>query len=485
MKAKFQIENVHDAVPAFPVSFVFSQRGGLIGSAPDATWQIQDSDGAIPETAARVMVTDGHFTIERVSNANIRINRAKAPIPTGRPVILSDKDEVQIENLKCTVSTGQSEYLDARPVSVHSMVGAEQGNREGLVRDSVYVEARPVEASEAARETRDDPLDVLDERRVARQQTDPLSAFSEARRSRQSDDEILLQDDVNLQRGAEPRVTNSQQDDADMHFASMPNTRIRRDRYGFEEPVQSESGASSASTSSSASYGASRNTDSAIDAVSVDLPHAVDHVALRPLAKSLGIHLGEMSTEQAARVLSDIGASLRAALEGLNQIYKSTSERSANFPLATMHLHALEDNPIRFSRDADEALHAFFSKRGPVHLSAPAAMQESLDHLNSHQAATEKSIDRALDAVLAALLPRALERRFKAYDAAGVPENQEAYDAWCWRMYRAYFSELRSQRQQGLQMLFWEVFGNEYRATRRHEQMQRDLGEENERDIEQ
>ncbi|MEQ5778156.1 MULTISPECIES: type VI secretion system-associated FHA domain protein TagH [unclassified Thalassospira] len=475
MKAKFQIENVHDAVPAFPVSFVFSQRGGLIGSASDATWRIQDSEGAIPETAARIMVSDGHFTIERVSNANIRVNRAKAPIPTGRPVILSDKDEVQIENLKCTVSTGQTEYLDARPVSVHSMVGADHGKRDRLVRDSVYVEARPVDEA-PARETRDDPLDVLDERRVSRQQTDPLSAFSDAQRARQTDDEILLQDDVNLHRGAEPRVTNSQQDDANMHFASMPNTRIRRDRYGFEEPVQSDNTTSARS---------SRASESPIDAVSVDLPHAVDHVALRPLAKSLGIHLGEMSTEQAARVLSDIGASLRAALEGLNQIYKSTSERSANFPLATMHLHALEDNPIRFSSDTDEALHAFFSKRGPVHLSAPAAMQESLDHLNSHQAATEKSIDRALDAVLAALLPRALERRFKAYDAAGVPESQEAYDAWCWRMYRAYFSELRSQRQQGLQMLFWEVFGNEYRATRRHEQMQRDLGEENERDIEQ
>jgi len=467
MKARFQIENVHEAVPSLPVSFVFSQRGGLIGSADDATWCVQDVTGKVPEIAARIVVMDGHFTIERVSDARIRINDAKSPIPRGRPVVLSDKDRVDIERLHCSVAIGDRNYGPAKQAGIHAMVGADDGREDGLVLDGVYAECRTVDTKPAVMSATD-PLDVLEEKASRPGRVDPMTVFAENDRRSESESELLLRSGVEQREISENRGTVS--DDADRHFSAMPNVRVQRDRYGFEERVEAME---------------DKHATPDVDAVSVDLGHPVDHVALRPLARSLGIHLGEMSTEEANRVLSDIGGSLRAALDGLNRIYRTRSTRSGNFPLATMHLHALEDNPIRFCSDTDETLHAFFSKRGPVHLSAPSAMQESLDHLNGHQASTENGIDRALDAVLAALLPKALERRFRAYDTAGVPEDSEAYDAWCWRMYRAYFSELRSQRQQGLQMLFWEVFSNEYHAAMRREQMRRDLGEDEEGNIDQ
>ncbi|WP_259779341.1 type VI secretion system-associated FHA domain protein TagH [Aestuariispira ectoiniformans] len=467
MKAKFQIENVQELLPSLRSSCVFSQRGGLIGSSEDSTWRIQDSAGAVPEVAARILVADGRFTIERVSNAKIRINKAQSTIPRGRPVILSDKDLVQIEGLHCSVSVGRNDYAETPSPGVLTMVGAESGVQDGLVLDGVYTESRPVEAKRLSGDG-SDPLDAFDEKIAKRAAVDPIQVFADYERRRESESENLLRQGMSSQdrRPTEQSVA----DEADMHFAAMPNVKVRRDRYGFEEQVNGST---------------PEPAEPEIDPVSVDLSHPVDHVALRPLARSLGIHLGEMSVEEANRVLADIGASLRAALEGLNRIYHARRADSGNFPLATMHLHALEDNPIRFSEDTDEALHAFFSKRGPVHLSAPAAMQETLDHLIAHQSSTEKGIDRALDSVLAALGPKALERRFKAYDAAGVPDSEEAYDAWCWRMYRAYFSELRSQRQQGLQMLFWEVFGNEYHSTMRQEQMRRDLGDDEEGNIKQ
>lgn len=462
MKAKFQIDNVHELLPSLRDCCVFSQRGGLIGSAEDSTWRIQDSTGAVPEIAARIMVAEGRFTIERVSNANIRINKAQSPIPRGRPVILSDKDLVQIENLHCSVSVGQNDYAETPSPGVLTMVGADSGAQDGLVLDGVYTESRTVEAKSLG-EDGSDPLSAFDANTARRDQVDPIRIFSDDERRRDSESETLLRSGIAHQDAS--HADHSVADEADMHYAAMPNVKVRRDRYGFEERVNG---------------GEPETPPPDVDPVSVDLTHPVDHVALRPLARSLGIHLGEMSVEEADRVLADIGAALRAALDGLNRIYRTRSTGSGNFPLATMHLHALEDNPIRFSENADEALHAFFSKRGPVHLSAPSAMQESLDHLNAHQSSTEKGIERALDSVLAALGPKALERRFKAYDAAGVPDGDEAYDAWCWRMYRAYFSELRSQRQQGLQMLFWEVFGNEYHSTMRQEQMRRDLGDDEE-----
>lgn len=454
MKARFQIENVIDTQPALPAHAVFSQRGGLIGSGGGVTWQIQDLDNSIPETAARIVVEDGHFTLEALSDAPIRINDARDTIPVGRPVILSDRDRLRIGSLDITVAVpGEMDgHIDDAQEPVDHLVNAGAKGGDGLIINGEYAMARDVDDTKAdAKDS--DPVAALEQETAQISSDDPLDAFAVFENHGKDKLEAGISDAVRnpaLEQGAREMA-----DGADMHFASMPNSTIFKDRYGFEETV-------------------SEGLDSHLKAPPTDLNDPVDHIALRPLARRLGIHIGEMSTEEAARLLGDIGGSLRAALAGLNRIYRDHGQRSGNFPLATMHLHALEDNPVRFSPDTDSALHAFFSKRGPVHLSAPAAVAETLEHLHTHQGAVEKAVNEALDSVLAALSPKALERRFKAYEHTELPENSEAYAAWCWRMYRAYFTELRSERQRGLQMLFWEIFAQEYQVEMRRVERLRD-----------
>lgn len=455
MKARFQIQNVTETQPALSAHLVFSQRGGLIGSSKEATWQVQDLDGGIPETAARVMVRDGKFTIEALTGTAIYINEASAPIPIDRPVILSDRDHLKIGALDIVVTT--SAEFDDQPTRTHgavgTLVGAAKESHDALVINGEYKVDHRFEDDKKSFEAAD-PIAALDTETAQSRTIDPMEAFSvsEARNQEKFEAEIA---DV-VRKPALNQDSGEMADKADMHYASMPNSSVFRDSYGFEEVSHSKTGIAS-------------------KRVSVDPENPVDHIALRPLARRLGIHIGEMSTEEAARLLGDIGGALRAALSGLNRIYREHGKSKGNFPLATMHLHALEDNPIRFSEDVDSSIHAFFSKRGPVDLSAPSAVEESLEHLYTHQSAVEVAIDGALDAVLTALTPKALERRFEAYENNEIPEKGEAYEAWCWRMYRAYFNELRSERQRGLQMLFWEVFSQDYQVDMRRAERERVL----------
>lgn len=445
MKLTLRVQNVEMVTPAMRVHSTFSQRGGLIGSNSNADWHIQDIDGLIDETAARVVLDNKHFTLEPLGSAKIYVNGARAPIAHGRPIILSNKDRLKIGLLDCLVEAGERGATDGQDVG--SMASfAMKNSKEG---DALFIDGDYKEATTASlqqsKSTVMDPLDAIDGTTKSIQVLDPLEALN----MNKSDAIVASAEDAKI-------VTDTIHDDTNSPYAAMALRRARKDRFGFED----------------LDHDAARADGEAFaDPAAIDLNHPVDHVALRPLSRALGVPLGDMSSEQAARMLAEMGGTLRAAVDGVNKVYKARESASSRFPLTTLHMHAVEDNPLRFADDPDEALHAMFTKRGAVHLSPEAAMTEAMDHFALHQTATERAIDKALDTVLAALSPRALERRFRSYAPSETPSGEADRDAWCWEMYQAYFSELKSQRQRGLQMLFWEVFRHEYQSILREDEL--------------
>jgi len=179
----------------------------------------------------------------------------------------------------------------------------------------------------------------------------------------------------------------------------------------------------------------------------------IDHVVLRPLCAALGLNIAQMSQPQANRLAHDIGTALKAAIGGLMAAHKH--EISNKSHLAETHLHAIEDNPLRLDVSPEAAIKDMFLVQSPVHLSAPAAISESLELLHHHRLASEVATEKALEAVLQALSPLALARRFMKYK--GHAPRAGNLDAWHWTMYQHYYAEMRSDNQGGLSRMFWEV----------------------------
>jgi len=179
----------------------------------------------------------------------------------------------------------------------------------------------------------------------------------------------------------------------------------------------------------------------------------IDHVVLRPLCAALGLNITQMSQPQVNRLASDIGSALKAAIHGLMVAHRR--EMSEKSHLAETHLHAIEDNPLRLDTSVEEAIKDMFLVQSPVHLSAQAAITESLELLLHHRAASDIATEAALDAILQALSPLALARRFMKYK--GHAPRAGDLDAWHWNMYRHYYAEMRSHQQGGLSRMFWEV----------------------------
>lgn len=182
------------------------------------------------------------------------------------------------------------------------------------------------------------------------------------------------------------------------------------------------------------------------------------HISGAPLMRGIEAEIDFADSDEMRLFLEEAGQTLKATVEGLLALHQG--EDSRHRALRT-RLQPIEDNPLRLGDDYAGTMQTLFAaERSPVHLSAPAAVRESLESLNHHQQATREAIREALEAILYAFSPEALLRRFHGY-RRGLQDNEDE-GRWAWNMYQHYYRELRSSRQQGFERLFQEVFDQAY-----------------------
>ena len=192
------------------------------------------------------------------------------------------------------------------------------------------------------------------------------------------------------------------------------------------------------------------------------------HISGAPLLRGMEVGLDFADSDEMRLFLEEVGQTLKSTVEGLLALHQG--EDSRHQALRT-RLQPIEDNPLRLGEGYEDTVQTLFaSHRSPVHLSAPAAVRESLQSLNHHQQATREAISEALEAILHAFSPEALLRRFHGY-RRGLRQNEDE-GRWAWDMYQHYYRELKSSRQQGFERLFQEVFEQAYDQNLR--QLQRE-----------
>ncbi|MGL4673372.1 MAG: type VI secretion system-associated FHA domain protein TagH, partial [Wohlfahrtiimonas sp.] len=201
-----------------------------------------------------------------------------------------------------------------------------------------------------------------------------------------------------------------------------------------------------------------------------DEPFVDNHLAMGPVMRGLKTTLSHKdNSAEMQYIAEEIGASLREAIQGLLKIQQQVTAQ--HFSTISKNFQPIIDNPLRMGLSYDETVELMYDDDiSLVHLSAPAAIKESLDTLFNHQEAMHYAITEALDQILVAFSPEALMHRFQYYRTARRLSAEEQ-NSWAWKMYQAYYSELISNRQTGFKKLFWEIFDQVYDKKMRELQM--------------
>lgn len=196
-----------------------------------------------------------------------------------------------------------------------------------------------------------------------------------------------------------------------------------------------------------------------------------NHFVTGPMLRGLGVSVGQKNDLAEMQVLSEeIGTSLQAAVKGLLSLHQQVED--SRYGVMNKNLQPIEDNPLRLGLSYDETIKTMYDgQRSLVHLSAPAAIEESLDTVKHHNEAVQIATGEALSQVLRAFSPDVLMKRFNSYRRAGL-HSEESQEAWAWNMYHSYYAELISERQKGFEKLFWEIFDQAYDKKLREMQME-------------
>lgn len=158
---------------------------------------------------------------------------------------------------------------------------------------------------------------------------------------------------------------------------------------------------------------------------------------------------------------NELAPVLRVTVQGLIDVLRSRAEVKNSFRLPATSIKPVENNPLKFSRNADDALQSLFVKRNAGYLGPVEAVTEGFSDINTHQAAVLAGIRAAFNAMLARLHPQKLEelyeRKLKRTAMLGIG-NKAKY----WEMYRAQFEEIDRDRDAHFQLLFGEDFALAY-----------------------
>lgn len=160
-------------------------------------------------------------------------------------------------------------------------------------------------------------------------------------------------------------------------------------------------------------------------------------------------------------VQQQLGTVLRIAVQGLMDVLKSRAEVKNNFRLPITIIKPVENNPLKFSMNAEDALFNLFVKRNPGYLGPVEAFEEGFQDAAFHQTAVLAGVRAAFNSMLAKFHPTHLEevyeRKLRRTALLGLGGRGKF-----WELYRERFEEIDRDREAHFQLLFGEEFARAY-----------------------
>jgi len=198
-------------------------------------------------------------------------------------------------------------------------------------------------------------------------------------------------------------------------------------------------------------------------AAPVDQPQVAqgDNALLQAFFRGAGLEHLRLDTEHAAAQMENIGRSYRLMVDGLIDVLRARSSLKGEFRLQQTMVQPVENNPLKFAPNAEEALLLLLRGGNSAFMPADQAVQDGFDDLRAHQLAVMAGVQAAIRHLLARFEPQALEARMgKGGGLASLLPN--ARQAQCWQQFVELYATLSREAEDDFQDLFGREFGRAY-----------------------
>jgi type VI secretion system FHA domain protein len=174
---------------------------------------------------------------------------------------------------------------------------------------------------------------------------------------------------------------------------------------------------------------------------------------LRELFMAAGIEeTGVYSSEECSKLMRSIGSILKELVDGLMTVLRGRSELKSQLRVSMTTLKPVENNPLKFSPNVEEALKSCLLNKHPGFIDGVDAIHEGFEDIKNHQLAITAGIQASLVSILKQFEPQRFSEKF----SEGLVLQKKAK---CWDEYRQAYRQIV---EEALEDFFGEVFVRAY-----------------------
>lgn len=178
-----------------------------------------------------------------------------------------------------------------------------------------------------------------------------------------------------------------------------------------------------------------------------------DDVLMREFLAGAGIHDSHfLPPEQWPAMMRTSGELLRSMVQGLMQVLRARAELKSQFRVAVTTMRSVDNNPLKFTPNVDDALKLILAPTNPGFLAPKQAVSEGFNDIMNHQLAMTAGIQAALAEILHSFDPQLIEKS----QTEGVLFQKKAK---CWEYYLEKYPQLKAVAQEEF---FGEAFADAY-----------------------
>jgi type VI secretion system protein len=155
-----------------------------------------------------------------------------------------------------------------------------------------------------------------------------------------------------------------------------------------------------------------------------------------------------------------VGQMFRDMVAGLHEILRSRTAFKSEFRIERTMIQQTQNNPLKISPTADEAL-AVLLRPKAGYLPPADAVRQGVEDIKAHQLAVIAGLQVALVALLQEFDPENLKQRLEQQRSVLANLMPGAKNAKAWEIYEAFYKEVASEAEQG----FDGIFGREFRRA--------------------
>ncbi|RCW75756.1 type VI secretion system-associated FHA domain protein TagH [Pseudorhodoferax soli] len=450
-----------------PITAQFDGRGGTIGRADHNTLALPDPERHISRQQAEIQARpQGGFLIRNIGSAN-PIVVAGQPLLQGESAPLQARDEVRIGGYRLEVVAGLEPDAGAtllRPAAPAMPVGAGNPFADLLGAGTTPSRAPPARAAPAAALLPDD--------------FDPFAARADSRRApAPAPMPAATADDpfADLLPASEGRSL-------DEMFGLASGTPTHDAMAGFLAGTAGTTPTHPAAPATQADHAPLLQTPfvprPVPSPVPVPAPMPAPMAAPPPAAPAGADPLWDAFCAGAGirpdpaqgggvERMQLVGELLRAAIDGTLKMLAVRAATRQELRANVTMIRARDNNPLKFSPDAQSVLEQLLRPPLRGFLPAGEAMHDAMQDLVGHTIGSMAGTRAALEGVLARFEPTVLESKLSGRSVLDsvLPQNRKAR---LWELYLRHFEALREEAREDFHALFGKAFLEAY-----EEQLQR------------